>query len=250
MAQYERVLALAPGTRAAHEANLGMASLYYAEGEYKKTRELFVEVLRETKDWDLVKYSTYRLKELDRYKLKTTQEQLVASIGQSKTVTNCGVLALAKIFELTKQNVSIQETAELVNSEAAIVSLANLKNAAAKKGLKVIAAKLSFRQLQTIEKPLIAHLKASHFVVVTDSGKKEIEVIDPHSGQVDYTKEAFQKKWTGYVLLFPQEEKLPDSIALLLDKVLQRVKGGHHLHGDNLGGPESNGPSTYDSGPS
>jgi predicted double-glycine peptidase len=253
MLQYRRAIAMVPGTRVAHEAKLGMASLHHAQGEYTEARKLFTEVLGETKDWDLIKYSTYWMKEIDRYRLRGTKEakeQLVRADDQGTDITNCGVLALAKIFELKGKNVSLEEIAELVGAEAGMASFADLKAAADEKGLKVIGAKISLRQLRTIEKPLIAHLGANHFVVVTDVVKDEIEAVDPHQGHIDYSKAAFQKKWTGYVLLFPQDKKLPDSVASVSEKVLHQVKGGHHLHGNNLGDPESNGPSPFDSGPS
>ncbi len=65
MGQYAQASEKAPGTRIAHKAKLGMGALYYAWGEYAKTRDLFREVLNETKDWDLVKFATHHLKAMD-----------------------------------------------------------------------------------------------------------------------------------------------------------------------------------------
>jgi hypothetical protein len=59
-------MAFAAGTRLALEAKLGLAALYYTLGQYATGRELFGQVLNEATDWDLVQYTTYRLKELDR----------------------------------------------------------------------------------------------------------------------------------------------------------------------------------------
>jgi TolA-binding protein len=47
MARYERAIAMAPGSRVALEATLGLAAVHYAEGEYAKARERLCEVLAE-----------------------------------------------------------------------------------------------------------------------------------------------------------------------------------------------------------
>jgi TolA-binding protein len=60
--QFTEAIKRAPGTRTAQRAKLGMAALYYAWGEYAKARDLFREVLTESKDWDLTKYATRQLK--------------------------------------------------------------------------------------------------------------------------------------------------------------------------------------------
>ncbi len=244
IAQYQRAIAMAPGTRVAHEAKIGVAALRHARGQYAEAHKLFGEVMGETRDWDLIKYCTYRMKEIDRYRPRGTGDQVVRA--EERDITNCGALALAKMFELKERKISLQETAELVRLEAGMASFAALKDAAEKKGLRVIAAKISRRQLGTVEKPLIAHLAPNHFVVVTDVTKEKIAAIDPRHGNIDYSKASFQSKWTGYVLLFPQGQELPDSIALVSEKVLRRIKGGHHLHGNNLGGADENGPTAFD----
>jgi ABC-type bacteriocin/lantibiotic exporter with double-glycine peptidase domain len=180
--------------------------------------------------------------------LRGKKDQLLASAQKPSNITNCGVLALAKLFELNGQNISPEAIADLCPDNG-MVSLGDLKAAAEEKGLTLVAAKMNARQLAKIETPVLAHVRPGHFVVVTDCTENEVEVLDPHAGHVDYARARFQKKWTGYVLVFARQQAI-DSPHPLSEKALHQIRGGHHLHGNNLGGPEHNPPVMFDPGPS
>jgi len=242
MAAYEPVISMVPHTREAQEAQIGLAALHNARGEYAQARDLFRTVLSEAQDWDLVKYATYRLKEITR--------KLRASESHTEQTAQCGVQSLAAVFKLKGKEVSLEETAQLVSVDSGMASLEALKKAAEAKGAQALGVRLSLDQLKTVEMPVIAHVRPYHYVVVTSFDGEKINIIDPDQGDMVYPEQGFQEQWTGYALIFPQQEQPLDPAVVLSDEEMQWVKGGHHLHGNNLGGPENNRPSAFDPGPS
>jgi RHS repeat-associated protein len=243
MAEYERALAAAPGTRFAQEAKAGIASLQFAIGDYAKARDLFQEVLSEVDDWDLVKYATYRLKELDR---KVSR----MSAAQSADITQCGVDALREVLRRRGKAVSLEQMAHLIPVEEGMTSLDGLAQGARAVGLQAIGVKMSLEKLAEVSLPAIAHLWPNHYAVVTRIGPSGVELIDPEWGRTEFTKQEFRRQWTGYALAFPEQNRSLDLSVRLSREEMRQVRGGHHLHGNNLGGPGENGPSVFDPGPS
>ena len=261
ISEYENAVMKAPGKRAAWEAKIGMAALYHLMGDYRFAYDLFSEVLEETKDWDLVKLSTYRMKETARllggsYQVGFRDESKLKKCSGchessqfTRTTAQCGAKALAEVLKFIGKEAPLKDVAEGLGVKSGFVSMAEIKREAESLGVKPTGLKLTTLDgLKGSAMPLIAHFKANHYVVVTSIGEKTLEVIDPDIGRITFTKESFRKRWSGYTLAFGESEEPGFPVAT--DEELKGVRGGHHLHGNNLGGPEGSPSVLFDYGPS
>ena len=229
---------LTPQTRTAHEAKTIIARFYYQTGKYSQSLDLLSEVLHETQDWSMFKYANYLMKVLS---LVDRQEKKGAMIP------SCGTRSLAEVFKIKGKETKGEHTSNL----KFVVSLDELKKDAENNKVNAVGVKLTQIE-EAKEIPWIAHLKYNHFVVVTGVDGEQVKIIDSDSGEVVLAKTEFQKRWSGYALIFPKGEQKIDASYLLSAEQMQEVVGGHHLHGGpgNYGGPEENPSAGYDDGPS
>jgi ABC-type bacteriocin/lantibiotic exporter with double-glycine peptidase domain len=114
-------------------------------------------------------------------------------------------------------------------------TLEQVRDVAQAAGLNAWGVKLQSEQLATIPTPFIAHIGSKHYVVVTAITSDKVEYIDPHRGETYRTTEQFHRLWQGYALMFAPA--LPSELGsqLLTTAEMARIRGGHHLHGMNLG---------------
>ncbi len=241
---FQKAEKLVPGTRIAHKAKNSLARLHFLIGDYAKAKGLVREVLHETKDWDMVKYATALLKQMDfiTYHLADNKEPGTQS---------CGTKALAKILELKGKTSEETELKEQNIEKDLVVSFYDLKKIAENKGLKASGLKFSGKELEeTSTEPWIAHLKQNHFVTVIKIDGQWVNIVDPDTGEAKLTRPEFLKRWSGYGLVFSEDAgKIGAAIALDTEK-MKEIRGGHHLHGNNNGGPEGSPPVHFDPGPS
>lgn len=242
IAEYERVLAGNPTPRVAQEAQLGIAALEYAKGDYRRARETVRDVLLQRPDWDLVKYGTYQLKEIDR--------RIAWASSPEARMAECGVRSLHEVLRTRGLEASVREVASRVDGADGMSSLADLRNAAAAFDLRAVAAQATPDDLEALPKPLIAHLRPNHFVVVARDDGGGYRVIDPDLPGGVLPEERFRERWSGAVLLFPAEGASLDAVDLLKEAETGAVRGGHHLHGNHLGDSCSNPASAFHGGPS
>lgn len=60
--------------------------------------------------------------------------------------------------------------------------------------------------LKTGKKPIIAHLKTNHFVIVYKVWKNKLYISDPACGKYSLTPEKFQNIWSGYLIMFSNQK--------------------------------------------
>lgn len=240
--EYEKVLAASPTPRIAQQAQMGIAALEFAKGDYRRARETFSKVLHQRPDWDLVKYGTYQLKEIDR--------RIAWSGSQEARVAECGVRSLHQVLEARGKAVPIEKVAARVASVMGTASLAELRSAANDFDVDAVGVRLGFDQLQALPKPLIAHLHPNHFVVVESAEAGGLRFLDPDLVEGSLSEERFRERWSGLALLFPEDASALDDVARLSEAEMVETRGGHHLHGNNQGDSSSNPASPFDDGPS
>ncbi|HEY2324896.1 MAG TPA: peptidase domain-containing ABC transporter, partial [Thermoanaerobaculia bacterium] len=94
-------------------------------------------------------------------------------------------------------------------------SLAQLAEVAEKFGFRTLMARLPIRHLNRVKLPGIAYWKNSHFVVIEEVSRKEVQVVDPNIGRLTYSVQEFADGWSlegdeGIVLLLePAQEFKP-----------------------------------------
>lgn len=129
---------------------------------------------------------------------------------------DCGPTCLRMIAKHYGRRYSLQflRDRSMIGKEG--VSILGICQAAEKIGLRAIAARVNFKQLENdIDLPCILYWDQSHFVVLppqnysSKKGNKKIKVADPSVGTVSIDKESFLKKWQtdsnksmGIVILF------------------------------------------------
>lgn len=243
IAEYEKVIAMAPGTHEAHESKVGIAALKYWLQDYEAALELFRQVMKETDDWSMFKESAYRLKEMSRLiELKKLPNQ--------RSSMDCGPKALELVFAQHHIPASDKKLEKLLTKSGGGVTLEELKDVAQSAGLKAWGMRLKADQINKIQKPFIAHIGTSHYLVVTKVNSERIEFIDPHRGNTYRTRERFWRFWKGDALVFG--ERIPPGMhsQMLTKAEMESIRGGHHLHGDNKGDKKENPNSDSEDEPS
>ena len=243
IAEYEQTIALAPGTHDAHEAKVGIAALKFWQQDYEGAYELFRQVIVETQDWAMIKECNFRMKELARL------IQLQKLPKQKSALVDCGPRALEMVFKAKHINTSTQEMDKLIILGRGGATMEQLKQASESKGLQAWGVKVNAEQLTTLPRPLIVLVRPDHFVVVTNTSKDRIQFNDPNRGDTYRTRERFQRIWHGYALVFAKEIPAKLRSQLLTRSQMEMIRGGHHLHGMNLGGANGNPASKFTNDP-
>jgi len=243
IAEYQQTIALAPGTHDAHEAKVGIAALKFWQQDLEGAYDLFRQVLVETQDWAMIKECVFRMKELDHL------IQLQKIPEQRNAMVDCGPKSLEIILEQKHIKTSDQEMRTMISLGQQGATMEQLKEASERKGLAAWGVKVNTAQLRTLPSPFIVHIRPDHFVVVTNATKDKIEFTDPHKGNSYRTKEKFEKIWQGYALVFAKDipSKLRSQVLSKAD--MESIRGGHHLHGMNLGGGGGNPATKFESDP-
>lgn len=112
---------------------------------------------------------------------------------------DCGPTCLSMISNFHGRRVNIEKIRQYTQLGKEGVNLYGISDAAEKIGFRTLSVEISFEKLMN-EAPLpcIVHWQQNHFVVVTpNSTLKKIEVADPASGIIKYTKQEFCSKWLG-----------------------------------------------------
>lgn len=91
---------------------------------------------------------------------------------------------------------SLQSIRKLCAASREGVSLFNLLKAANQMGFRATGVRGSYEQLSSAaHMPCIAHWKQRHYVVVTNAGKRKVQVFDPAFGEIRYSKDEFLRGW-------------------------------------------------------
>ncbi len=124
------------------------ADLYIVEGRWAEARPMLEELLHNDKHWRRRTWAAYWLRQL---KVKSSdREEMLAAL-------NCGPLALAMVFDELGQNGAARRVAALRPAGERGLSLAQLRDIAAREGLKVEGFRARPAQLAALPLPLILH---------------------------------------------------------------------------------------------
>ena len=116
-------------------------------------------------------------------------------------IVMCGPAALAVVLKDLGINTSIETIARLAGMDENGTTMYGLADAARKTGCEAVGMRLSFADLQNRKKPLIAHLRANHFIAIQSIGNDRIVFTDQTGVNLEMPQKEFLAKWDGYVLI-------------------------------------------------
>jgi ATP-binding cassette subfamily B protein len=119
---------------------------------------------------------------------------------------DCGAAALAMICRHFGRAVSLARIRQLVHTSLDGTSLRGLCSAATELGLAARSVKASPRNLDQMPLPAIVHWEGNHWVILYDVTNTHCRVADPAIGLRRFTREEFEKRWSGYAALFDYTE--------------------------------------------
>jgi YD repeat-containing protein len=110
----------------------------------------------------------------------------------------------------------------------------------------MIGAKLRPDQLEHAAKPFIAYLRNQHYCLVLSASGNRIDFVDPHGRTTYTTTNRFHVLWGGTALIQDRSVSNLRAEQVLKTAAMEKIFGGHHLHGDEDGGCEENPASGCD----
>lgn len=239
IAEYENALRLQPAAEIVHEAKEGIAALRYFQGRYEESQRLFGEIMRETEDWATFKESAHRFKEM-------THLVALQKLPVKRSALDCGPRALEYACNQMGVRYASAKLKSLYEVRGTGVSLKQLRDAAQRVGLMAWGVKVKPEQLEKVATPFIAHLR-NHYWVVTKVAGNRVDYFDPDRGATYLTIELFLKRWRGEAIVFGRKRPAGLIAQALGEAELNTLSGGHHLHGNNNGGQQTNDRTMFDS---
>ncbi len=146
--EFQKGIAIIPGTRQAHDAKTSIACIYTSRGMYDAAIALLKEVLAETKDWDQLRYCSSWLKKI----------YMLRGMSKQNKSASCGPKALSVILKSKGMADKIleEDMAGSMSPESNQVSMEELRKIAAAKGLSAFGLSVTIDQLSTFQLPVIA----------------------------------------------------------------------------------------------
>jgi ABC-type bacteriocin/lantibiotic exporter with double-glycine peptidase domain len=129
-----------------------------------------------------------------------------SSEGSEREVDRfCGPRSLLAICELLGIEANLKELSKFSSMDETGTTMLGLSQAAKRKGLKVIGAKMGIEELARLKTPSIVHVKDNHFFVVERFEKGKFRIISPPKEPYCLTKEELSQIWDGNVLIISRE---------------------------------------------
>lgn len=131
---------------------------------------------------------------------------------KQRDITDCGAACLASVAAYHQLKLPVARIRQLASTDKRGTNVLGMLEAANQLGFDAKGVRGPMTSLAKIPKPAIAHVVVQdvlhHFVVIYDVLATEVEVMDPADGQAHrYSYEAFEKMWTGVlILLWPNEK--------------------------------------------
>jgi apolipoprotein N-acyltransferase len=113
----------------------------------------------------------------------------------------CGPAALAMLAHYLGSEVSERDVVALVALQPGGTSMAELASAAHRLGFAAWGEQQNLSALDVTPKPLIAHVRDNHYVVVLATSAAGIDLFDPASGYRRVQRDEFARQWQGRVLI-------------------------------------------------
>jgi ATP-binding cassette subfamily C protein len=129
---------------------------------------------------------------------KRFKVRVKAILQQSET--ECGVAALAMLFNYYKLNIAIEELREKCGASRDGCKATTLLEVARDFGFQADGYKVELENLTTLGQPVIAFWNFNHYIVITGVDSKNVYLNDPAQGKLSITHEEFDKAFTGIVL--------------------------------------------------
>jgi len=145
---------------------------------------------------------------------------------KQRDITDCGAACLASVAAHYGVQLPVSKIRQYASTDKKGTNILGLIEASTKMGLLAKGVRGEWESLFKIQKPAIAHVVVksalNHFVVLTRTTDKYIEVMDPADGEIHKIKhDEFKKEWTGVLVLIapgerfsPRNEKIPLSLHL------------------------------------
>ncbi len=131
---------------------------------------------------------------------------------KQRDIMDCGAACLMSVSAYYKLHIPVSKIRQFANTDRKGTNVLGMIEAAEKLGFIAKGVKGGYDALLKIPKPAIAHLqlkkeKLLHYVVILKVTEKQIEIMDPATGEIKkQTKEEFLEDWTGIlVILVPGE---------------------------------------------
>jgi ATP-binding cassette, subfamily C, bacteriocin exporter len=131
---------------------------------------------------------------------------------KQRDITDCGAACLASVAAHYKMTLPVARIRQYAGTDKKGTNVLGLIEAAAKMGFLAKGVRGDWDSLFKIPKPAIAHVIINeilyHYVVLTNTSDKFIEIMDPADGDIHKLKhEDFKKIWTGVLILIAPGEK-------------------------------------------
>jgi CRP-like cAMP-binding protein len=121
-------------------------------------------------------------------------------VGQQEAA-DCGVAALAMVARFHGLGISLVSFRQKIRLGSRGLSLLDLQQAATSLGFRSTPVRIVMEQMTSVTLPAIAHLAGEHYVVAYAIQSAFIVLGDPAAGVVTLSAQAFQRVWTGNLLL-------------------------------------------------
>jgi len=120
----------------------------------------------------------------------------------------CGPKSLLRICEVMKVTSNLQEICELTGYEKySGTTMLGLFKAAEKLGLPAVPLKINIEELASIKSPSIAFVDGNHFLIVHGFKGNNVVLQNPPAPLFYQSKETFQTRWNGEILVFSEKIK-------------------------------------------
>lgn len=152
---------------------------------------------------------------------------------KQRDITDCGAACLASVAEYHQLKVPVARIRQYVSTDKRGTNVLGMIEGAGKMGLEARGVRGVFESLSKIPLPAIAHVVLQdglqHFVVIYQTARHHIEVMDPGDGQLHrYSHEDFKKIWSGVlILLWPGESFITGNQSTTVLTRLWNVMRGH-----------------------
>jgi hypothetical protein len=114
---------------------------------------------------------------------------------------SCGLAALAYLMSYLGMPTREGELLPVARLGVDGISMADLAVVARQRGLLAWGELQNFDALRETPKPVIAHIRDDHYVVVLSVGRLGVDCFDPSQGYVRIPEVDFRKVWRGYALV-------------------------------------------------
>ena len=114
----------------------------------------------------------------------------------------CGSACLAMICMFHGQKKNLNEISKICRSSISGISVNGIEEAAEKLGLKADSRFIPYKELSSIDHPVILHWNQNHFVIlfkVSNNGRK-FYISDPGKGISTYSHDEFRKHWVSTII--------------------------------------------------